>query len=198
MAAPFLQGPSAPILTIPQGLLGLLQLKETGKLPATLGEVVGPNLDLFQMYAERLAVSAIGLFGGNPQTAAITTGLIGFRPFLLSGSVVTVPQNEMWYVTQVCATIVTGAIAAADTFRGGPCWATSNQSNLPGVGSDVYMMSNNYQDAVTARNRGVATDPSARPFFVPPGAGFYMAIEDALSATSIAFQLALRAARLPI
>lgn len=183
---------AGPIQQIPQGLLGLLQLKELGSNPPTLVDTVAPNLDLFALYAERGSNAALGLFGVNPQTATFATATPNVHNFLVGGVNAQVPQNEMWYVTNAGITMV-GLIAAADSITVGLGWLS-----FAGAGGDLYMMTPVYRDTITPRSRFLQTDPMPRPMFVAPGGIFTAVVVDNLTAGTQQLQLSIRAIRIPI
>ena len=179
-----------PIQTIPQGLLGLLQLKQTGENPNALDLTVQPNVELLQFWAQRVMQESQGLFpGGPPATATLTTAAgPGTRNFLIGGVPVSVPNNETWYCDQVLA--YSGSIAATDNFVN-----ISPGYTVPGGG--VYTMCPLATDVISARARFVWTNPLPRPIFIPPGAQLTMEIGDMISG-GMTFTLFMRAARLPI
>jgi hypothetical protein len=179
---------AGPIQVIPQGLLGLLNLKQTGKNPDQLLEQVQPTFDLTGMYEQRLIQTELGLFGGSATTAALVTGNKGSNAITVGGVQVQVPLNEMWWVEQ-CA-LATVTVAAADTIIAGVL-TSSNQGGASYI-TPVY------QDVVTARARSFVTPPMTRPLFVGPGTGFLCWVLDILSVGGITLSLSMRAVRIPI
>jgi|SRR6516162_8194999 hypothetical protein len=172
----------APIGTIPQGLLSLMALKQTGANPNFLLETVQPSLDLTMFYAQRLMQDAPGLFpGASASTAALTTAQHGSQAF--SGCVV--PNNETWLV-YACQAFV-NTIAAADTLACGVNYIVQ--------GTGVYLLSGVQYDTINARARSFMSQPMTQPVWVPPGATFNAWVVDILTATSITIALFMRAAR---
>ncbi|MBA0088971.1 MAG: hypothetical protein HRJ53_28615 [Acidobacteria bacterium Pan2503] len=180
---------AGPIQTLPQGLLGLLQLKSFGENPYDLLETVQPSVDLYRLWIERNAQDVQGLFGvASVNTAALVTGNHGTQNFGSAAQVT--PSNEIWFVVYFTGTIQT--IAAADTITG---LQTGIFTSIPNGG--VYLQSAPVSDVITARARSLATNPVA-PFFVPPGSQFVVNVADILSVGGITVNLNLRAVRIPI
>lgn len=189
--------PAGPIQTIPQGLLGLLQLKETGHNPDVLNQQVSPNLDIGLMYLERVMQTEAQLFGGVPQTTAIANAQHGFIQFQVAGVAAQIPNNETWFVVGVSAIILLptlNTLAAGDTIVGGVCW------NISGTTSQ-YLFHPLVADIVTARARSWIPSPmtSVPGRWLPPGCQFSLYVADiSVAAGTYTFQLAMRAARVPI
>lgn len=179
--------PPAPISTIPQGLLGLLQLKELGQNPAILLNEVAPNLDLLQFYMQRLMQTELGLFGATPQVAFAAAGNF---PFAVSGVNATVPQGEMWYVDQACGAIAGATIAPAQTLIAGLAVSYANTASL-------ITLTPREADVINARTRNWATGPILRPQFIGPGAIFQIMVYDS-TVGPLTVTLGMRAARIPI
>lgn len=178
----------SPIQTRPQGLLGLLQLKQTGVHPTDFSSTVQSTYDLFSSYTQGLMQSEFGLFGAVPLiTPALTTGQSGFRAFTPAANV---PQNETWWVEHVTVG-VPGGLAAADTL------IASIGYTLPNI-SGWYPLAPTQADVITARARGFRYEPVPRPIWLPPGASIQANIVDILTGTSIQPALWIRAARIPI
>lgn len=180
---------ASPIQTRPSGLLGLLQLKQTGTNPSELLSTVQPHIDLFQNYVQSLMQVERGLFGGVPATASIGTAQNGFQNFNIGGLAAQVPQNEQWWV-EACSTDPSG-IAAADNFKVAVGYAFTGVSGW-------YPLVPAWQDTITARARFGACDPMPRAVMVPPGAQFLLLVYDIVTAGGISFNLFMRAARIPI
>jgi len=70
--------PSGPIQTFPVGLLGLLNLKNQGRNPRDLTDVVQPVLDLLSMYLQDNIVSAVNIDAGIGAGITLATS---FGPF---------------------------------------------------------------------------------------------------------------------
>jgi hypothetical protein len=85
-----------PINKQPNGLLGFLGIKNGGRNPSTLAEILSPTLDLAQLY--------YASYVEYVQNNLIITGL---GPFFALGT----PNNESWYVDSFgvrSATLATG------------------------------------------------------------------------------------------
>jgi hypothetical protein len=177
--------PPPVIQTIPQGLLGMLQLKELGRNPSFLADTVAPQLDLFNFYVERTAQQEVGLFGAALTTAGLATGAHGTVGFTIAP---TVPVNETWWVTVFTVNVQT--IAAADYVRMAPALG------IPGV--SAFTVGPDVNDVISARARTVTSPPITKPFWAPPGSVFAVQVFDILTATSIAITASLRASRVPI
>jgi len=76
---------TGPIQTLPQGLLGLLDLKNSGSNPPQLGEVVTPQLDLLEQYVIGRLEQVT-----DPAAVAAAVGPVA--------SALVVPQTELWFV----------------------------------------------------------------------------------------------------
>jgi hypothetical protein len=182
--------PAAPISTIPQGLLGLLQLKEMGVNPAQLVQTVSPNLEMFNFYIQRLAIGEIGLFGAGIQSNGTINGHGQANLVIVGtgGTPAQVPSNEMWYVVEFN---VGGQLVAADYIRIAPCIIPT-----PAAGA-LWEVGPDYNDVVSARAREFMAS-SSQPFFAPPGSQFAFRVFDATSVGGITVNGGLRAARIPI
>lgn len=94
----------ALINRVPQGLLGLLDLKAQGENPAQLGPVVQGTLELRDLFAlaQRGAVSQASTVTGLGVTAATFLNLI-------------VPQGELWIVYGMTASLSAPPLGAGAT-----------------------------------------------------------------------------------
>lgn len=180
---------SGPIQTIPQGLLGLLQLKELGKNPGVLVDSVAPNLDLFQLYAQRNMVSEGSLFGSSIASAALVNGNHGFQTLTSSVTTCQVPNNEMWYVYEWSLDVQ--AQNAADFIAAAPAVLALNQTR-------AILVAPIYADVISARVRGWISSPLTNAFFAGPSTVFGFYVTDILAGTTITVTATMRAARLPI
>lgn len=178
----------SPIGTIPQGLLSLLALKQTGQNPNDLLNTLQPSIDLTSFLLQRLVVDTPGFFNGTtPLTANLTSGQHGNNAFVPNAQV---PQNECWWI-EWCGIVISGnTVAAADTVSGG-------LGIISTLGTTV-MVTPVTADVVTARARTWITNPNPRPFFVGPGSVFTFVTDDILSVGGMQFFLQLRGARLLI
>jgi len=170
---------SGPIQTIPQGLLGLLQLKQLGKNPFDLTDSVQSILDIFPLYVQRLSNSTTLIVGSD--SLALATGNIGNRTFVTA-----VPQGQAWYIERMS---IDATMAAADFIRLAPSIL------YEGAGAG-FCVAPDTSDAITARGRRLRT--AAGGFWAPPGATFGVYVFDILAGTTIATQLFLRGFAVPI
>lgn len=81
-----------PIQTIPQGLLGFLQLKNAGKNPSELNSLLQSTMDLRDWLWQTAPTEAVA-------GTAAAIGASGFTSYI------TIPQQEWWVVYEVTATI---------------------------------------------------------------------------------------------
>jgi len=103
---------SKPIQSPPLGLLGLLNLKNTGNNPDTMAGYVQPTLDLMDMYF----IGQAQAIGGQLRT--ITAGPTpGFYPWDAGTGPITVPQSEVWKVHRYSLAGNTAAATTASGFR---------------------------------------------------------------------------------
>lgn len=94
-------GASGPIQLLPQGLLGLLQLKNVGHNPRELNDSVQPTLDLWRIY---LQADSEALFTANIPITAVG----GAFPVVPDAQV---PNDEIWAVHHFSASTF-GVLAA--------------------------------------------------------------------------------------
>lgn len=180
------KGPLGPIQVIPPGLMGLLQLKQQGRLPTDLADSVQPVLEMRDWYFTGRRVATTALFPGAAPLA--TFNVPGVQTFVPSaGGLATVPNGQYWYV-DTCAAYGTLA-AAADTVR-------YSLVLLGSQGGDLVPLSVDYADAANARVRRVMARAD-KPFWAQPGDQFAIYCEDVNTATNIVLSLSLRAAVLP-
>lgn len=143
----------APIQVIPPGLMGLLQLKQSGRLPADLSGVVQPSLEMRDWFFQGRRLTEVQVLGTTPTTGALVTGNTGLRKFTV-GAVATPAQGTLWYVEQMSC-ICTTALAA-DVISFVPAIASLSTSRTLGAA---------YIDTVTARVREASVF-AARGFWV--------------------------------
>ena len=174
------------ILQVPQGLLSLLGLKEQGRNPDVLSDTVIPDIDLTDLWLQRLMVNELDPFSPPVSFAASTQGQANF--LTAGANPAQIPTNEMWYVYQMQ---VGGSLLAAEYIRLAPMLIPQfnvGQNQLVGL---------DYNDVITARARSFCAF-AQRPFWAPPGAVFGLRIFDIVTAASITCTLGLRVARLKI
>jgi hypothetical protein len=93
---------SGPIQVIPPGLLGLLNLKNSGRLPNILLDEVQPGIDLEPWWLR----ANLLLAGLSSDSLAIGT-YNNFQPFTAGAGAITVPQNQWWFVEWYSASFTT-------------------------------------------------------------------------------------------
>lgn len=180
--------PLGPIQVIPPGLVGLLQLKQFGRLPDQLQGSVQPVLEMRDWYFQARRQGELSLWGVVPQTAALVTAS-GAAVFEFSANIAggaQVPLGQTWYVEQ-CA--VNAALVAADNVR---FTIVTHDS----TGHNVVQVAPDYQDTTTARAR-LATVHADRGFWLGPGDTISLQTLDIVSVPGIAFFLHVKATVLP-
>lgn len=101
--------PSGPIQSLPNGLLGLLQLKNMGNLPDVLLGNVQPIIDMVPFWLRGQTITDPVVHGLGLPTG--TTGLQSFSP-----NPILVPEGQMWWVRRytVQAVVPVGATERID------------------------------------------------------------------------------------
>lgn len=176
-----------PIQLIPTGLMGLLQLKQTGKMPGWLAQSVQPTIDLSDWYLQARREDEQSLFGGTPTTVPLVTGNTQLRQFN-AAAIPVVPQNQLWWVEHY--SVFGSTNAAADVMSFGPAIANAGGSSFQLVGLPYIDL------AAGTRTRSFCTYAS-RGFWAGPGDQFWIMVFDIASA-GITMQCRLRVTRLPI
>jgi hypothetical protein len=176
---------AGPIGTIPQGLLSLLALKETGKNPSQLLDSVQPSFDLVQWYLTRIELTERALFGGAP-SVTFASGAHGQVAFTFGGNNCVVPNNQIWWVSHMQ---VDGTLLAAESIRLACDIITPNISS--------WLAGLDYNDVVTARARDFAAF-SQSGFWAPPSSIFGVRVFDVLTAATVTVGLTVRASPLLI
>ena len=174
---------SGPIQTIPQGLLGLLQLKQAGRNPDQLSETVAPTVDMLTLWLNRQNVDlSINVIGGastrNQPTA--TPG-----EFVFSVLPIVVPPGQTWWITDYT---VKATLAAAETLVFAP-------AILGGLFFNS-MLAAPVNDIITARARFVSC--FARNFWLLPGQGLGYFCFDSVTAGNIVVTGTIRGVVIPI
>lgn len=138
---------SGPIQVIPPGLLGFLQLKNSGQNPHSIDLTISPAIELRDW-----------LFNASHSYAQIGVSIAAATPgFQGDANLVTVPQNEYWWVHDASVTcdIVTGErISFGLAYRqSNNAPASSNIVVVDGWRPDVsYAGANVYSVVSTSRN----------------------------------------------
>lgn len=182
---------SGPIQVVPAGLLGLLQLKQTGANPRDLLDTVQPSVDLLDSWRQARMLDAMSLpnWGANPSVTQNTP--TGYNVFLVGGVAAAVPTNQWWYIDQLAVQLVIPA--AADTCRFQPACSMN-----PGVApQQQYAVGPDVADVASARLNRQLWARADRSFWAPPGSTFGVRVFDAVTATNLVFTLYLRAVPLP-
>ena len=170
------------IQTLPPGLLGFLQIKNSGANPSDLSQQLVATLELRDWYFQARMLDANNLFGGNPSVNA-ALGVNFFATMI-------VPNNAWLYVDSydiVCS------LLAADFIRAAPCLYT-----FPGLtGQSQLLVGPDVSDVVTARARQWQAGSWPRGFFAPPGSQFGFRVFDFTTVGSISVTGMIKAALLP-
>jgi len=195
MVAPPTSPPGAlgPIQLIPPGLMGLMQLKQAGRLPTWLSETVAPVVDLSDWYKAARRLDNISLFGVPAiQTAALATGANGVQNFTVGANPPSVPNGQIWWVDQLV--IKCSLVATTDLLRGQPILMGpqgNNAASWQALGPDV----SNQTAIPRAQWFSMRAD---RPFWAFPGDIFGLFLFDLSSTAGIVFSLQMRATPMPI
>lgn len=175
---------SGPIQVQPPGLLGLLQLKNLGRNPHSLDDLVVPTFDLGEWYlrADQFEASHVPCV---PQaTGAIGFVAIGFG----TAALFEVPSSEWWYVHT--AQLFSGSIPAGDQVIAAAAWREGGSASVAQMVSDPVAV------AVSTVDQQLWV--SARDFWVPPGAIFGVVLTRLETAAGLDFNMQVRATRTPI
>lgn len=167
-----------PIQVIPQGLTGFLQVKQTGKMPGELTELLYGVLELRDWLFASRRNTEIELFGTGPNTT-VATGGIGFRGLAPTP---VIPQNQYWYVWSY--TLLAATAAATDVLSFAPAISIQGGQTLELLGPTVF-------DQVTARQRNLACFVPS-PFWAGPGDTFGFWVTD-VSTAGITVAMRIRA-----
>jgi hypothetical protein len=173
---------AAPIQTIPQGLLGLLQLKQLGTNPSNLVDTVQSTVDLKDWWMNRQEVDICLLKTGS-STASTNVNAAG----VFGSTGLTVGTNEVWWVTNYT---INCNLLAAEYIRFRPVF------NFPAALSAVYTLGFDYNDVITARARNASA--WAANFWLQPGAQLQFRVSDQATAANIAVAQAVRGVVIPI
>ena len=155
---------TGPIQGKALGLLSLLNLKNQGREPRALEDVVRPTIELLEWYLTRdqEIVAASGTVPNGNSASSFDQGAV----------VQTVPDNELWYLWN--ASIQFNVAVGATEYVTGPAITFTTPLNLPmvlGVQNVSYT-----GNATTALRVRVVAEP--RRFFLPRtifGAGWALA-----------------------
>lgn len=176
-----------PIQAIPQGLLGFLQLKNAGKNPSEISELLQPVLDLREWYLQTAMRNFIGNGGAAP-SAALPNNTVGFIGYLATVPNITVPANEVWYCPYYTA--LSATLLAAETIQFG-CGFRN-----PDAGFTYQSLIGEPCDPVTGPNKRAFA--FARDFWLPPGTQLGIQVFQCATAATIVVEGHLRYVPLPI
>lgn len=179
---------SRPIQVYPPGLLGFLQLKNIGRNPEELPNVLQPTLDLFDWIMKARAEDIVPSRVASAPGIALANGQIGLQRF--SPNVPVTRSNEWWWVENY--TVGTGTLGATDTsgFALGFLTPTVGASNLYVVGTPSPI--------VTGTANGRALTAFAGGFFLPPSSELVLRVMANDTATTISYSAFVRFTPLPI
>lgn len=181
------QSSSGPVQVIPPGLLGFLQLKNSGVNPQQLQNGYTPTLDMLH-WLLRGREEIMGTVA-NPCSVAIANGVVGnFQVFTTNS--IQVPDDEWWYVHDYA--VYTDALLAATSIVQFTC---AVQSTTAGQIGKLYGTSQSLLAGSAAGRIGMA---QAHDFFVASGSflGFAPSVNE-VAAGNITYQGTVRFTRLP-
>ncbi len=181
--------PSGPIQTLAPGLLSVLQLKNTGRLPSVLLGDVSPSIDMLDFYLRSLGVANAN--AAHTRTQVTASG--NFYQFNAGGKgSIVVPQTEWWWVEHYSVTAVMSAVAgqAVEGLTPALAFNTSSSLEYAGVGRECRSAISN----ATAANAILVS--SDKPFWAPPGSILGYFVGSVISAAGISLQGRYRATKL--
>lgn len=162
--------PNGPIQIVPQGLLGLLNLKNNGKTPEFLQTNVQPFMDLLDMYVTGLL----------EQVSASVAVAAAVGP---NSSDLVVPQTEVWFVHSEFVT--TETLGAGEAIALSAAVAFNGIATIP-VGSNRSGIAGERMRAVS--ERGI--------FIAGPGSIFGFWCEELTGAVNVDVQALIARARI--
>jgi len=172
---------SRPIQAIPQGLLGFLQLKNMGKNPSEISDLLQPVMDLREWYLQTAQRNFIGNGGAAP-SAALPNNTVGFIGWLATVPNITVPPNEWWYCPYYTA--LSATLVAGETIQFGVGFRN------PDAGFTYQTLIGDPCDPVTGANKRAFA--FARDFWVPPGSQLGIQVIQTVTAATITVEGHLR------
>lgn len=170
--------PSRPIQVIPPGLLGFLQLKNSGRSPEFFPDALQPTIELRNWYFEANAE----FLQATVQTAVAG---VGFQTW---AEPIVVPSSELWYVINY--SVYTGVQVAGDNTQFQLAWRSQTGSlHFEGQPSAL----------VVGSAAGATNNQQASGFFVPSASEIGARIMGhAAAAVTIDYAWNLRIVRLPL
>lgn len=164
---------SGPIQQIPQGLLGLLQLKNLGRNPVSLDDNVQPTFDMMPLW---LLTSAEQDTLTHQRDIATGAGqVLGFAT-----NPIVVPEGEVWWVHRYSLEVVLAAVAGDVANDVIPALLLNTTGTL------VFQLLNDRGvsgTSVLANASQVGT--SCGGFYAPPGSQLGFHYGSAVSATVV-------------
>lgn len=179
------------IQVVPQGLLGLLQIKSQGSNPNRLLSEVMPTIDLAEWWRQARIEEVFSLFPGGTLPARLRNTPAPFISFQIGGVDCAVPAGQWWYIDQLSVQLVLPLAADNARFQGA---VNTSVLTVPNV---WYGITDIVSDVVSARVNRCIQASLSRPFWAPPGTVFGLSVFDAVTAGNLTFSMNLRAVRLP-
>lgn len=139
---------NGPIQSIPEGLLSFFQLKNQGRNPHELGQVVQPDFEMRDWYFASRAVVTTA-------TVNVIAGTLNFYEFTAPVGGLVVPNTELWYIVDY--SLIVG-LAAGETL-----YATAAYLAPNGTGTFVVGAANQVTGVASMIFR------ADRSFFMPSG-----------------------------
>jgi hypothetical protein len=179
-------GPSiGPIQTIPRGLLGLLNLKNLGRLPDSLNSEVTPVIDLSRWWLTSEALFDVITHG---------VGLSTSGPLSLNfSSSILVPDNQVWWIERYTVELSLPAAAGESAQNVAPIIFLSQAAP---VRSQCLV-----ETPITVTGgTGTATGSmiGCGGFFAPPGSSLGVYVGRSITGTTIAVNGTVYATRMQV
>jgi hypothetical protein len=174
--------------------MGLLQLKQLGRLPDELLDQVRPVIEMRDWYMTARRVFTEGLFNGASGGVQLGIGALPGNYTItapVNGALAQVPNGEVWWCDSMHLFGTLGA--AADTIR----FACGLEQVSPAP-FDAVQVGEMYQDTVTARVNRRVYARSADPFWAFAGDVFLAMVPDLVLTVSMTLTMSLRATRLQL
>lgn len=169
-----------PVNVIPPGFLSAFGLKQLGRVPDTMADVLAPVIEMRDWYFQALAQDLTA-----QATVNVANGAIGITSPLIGGIAVDVPLGKIWRVIEWSA--ISSALVATDRINIDLGWTM----NYPGLGF-FYGQSEPMQDVQGAATNRNITRSCRGPFWVPPTGRLNFRVNTAETATNIQILCNLR------
>lgn len=174
-----------PIQLIPPGLLGLFQLKSSGRAPDDLQQSVQPSLEVLRWYMMARQVAwrepAGTFFTSRTVTTVDGPAVYSFN----TPAPIRVPANEAWYVRSY--TVAVPRLVVGDSVRFSAGWISPNSTQIAFTLADAR--------SIVPTDNGLS---SAHDFFLLPGSQLGVVVEAITSAAGIQFSGSLEYTPLPL